>query len=115
MSVSDLHTGECIHRCYFIAGPSIQTVGDVRPFAKVSMICSNTVTFQFKMRGFASYVPFFKITCHHLECLVLPFPVKGRSIFVIQQREVSPPRNVFDNKVVQIPQVKINQHADSVC
>lgn len=44
--MADLHTGECIHGCYFIAGPSIHTVGDVHPLAKVSMICSNRATFQ---------------------------------------------------------------------
>lgn len=48
--VCDLHTGECIHGCYFIAGPSIHTVGDVHPFAKLSMICSNKVTFQIRVK-----------------------------------------------------------------
>lgn len=48
--VSNLHTGECIHGCYFIAGASIHTVGDIHPFAKFSMICSKKVTFQVRIK-----------------------------------------------------------------
>lgn len=44
--MSDLHAGERIHGCYFIAGPSIHAVGGVHPFTKVSMICSNKVAFR---------------------------------------------------------------------
>lgn len=48
--MSDLHTGECIHGCYLIAGPSIHTVGGVHPLTKVSVICSNSATFQVRVK-----------------------------------------------------------------
>lgn len=107
--MSDLHTGECIHGGYFVAGASIHTVGEVFPLAKVSVICSNKVTFQVK-RSLNNVIFFpyvlLKITCHHLECLLCRFL---RSAFCHPTKEVSPPRNAFDNKMV-----KINQRTYSV-
>lgn len=75
--VSDLHTGECIHGCYFIAGPSIHTVGDVQPFAEVSMFCSNKEAgkhekrFQWEMLSL-NYLP-------SSGMFSLPFPGKRRA------------------------------------
>lgn len=77
--MSDLHTGECIHGRYFIAGPSIHTVGGVHPLTKDSVICLNRATFQVRVkkdvRYFCTFL-FFLITCHHLESLVCRFLLK---------------------------------------
>lgn len=54
--MSDLHTGECIHGCYFIAGPSIHAVGGVHPLTKVSVICSNRATFQVRVKKDVRYL-----------------------------------------------------------
>lgn len=46
--VFNLHTGECIHGRYFIAGSSVHTVGDVLTITKVSVIYTDKITFQEK-------------------------------------------------------------------
>lgn len=40
--VVNLHTGKCIHGSYFIAGPSIHAVVDIRSITGVSMFYKDT-------------------------------------------------------------------------